>query len=89
MKYANEESYYNAYNDEEENDQELPENEIQLDSNNQKTYDELIKSFHCQEIDESNALEMMLSNQITLNLFQSLYKLKNPPIKKYFNFLVK
>ena len=76
MKYANEESYYNAYNDEEENDQELPENEIQLDSNNQKTYDELIKSFHSQEIDESNALEMMLSNQITLNLFQSLYKLK-------------
>ena len=68
MKYASEESYYNAYNDEE--DQELHENEIQLDSNNQKTYDELIKSFHCQEIDESNALEMMLSNQITLNLFQ-------------------
>ena len=86
MKYASEESYYNAYNDEEENDQELPENEIQLDSNNQKTYDELIKSFHCQEIDESNALEMMLSNQITLNLFQSLYKLKKSTEQKIFQF---
>ena len=68
-------SNYNEYlQDNEERDEPVVYDYIQ--DNNQKSPDELIKSFHAQQMEESDLYEMILDNGIALNLFQSLNKLK-------------
>ena len=79
-------SNYDYYLQEEEE----KEQEIQNDDNNinynQKTPDELIKSYNEQIMDENDIYEMIINNDIALNLYQSLNKLKKGTDYKLFKY---
>ena len=76
--------YPEEYDDEEEEKQPQEYNYDLEPINNKKNCEELIKSLHNQEMGDDDLYEMTLSNQIALNLYQSLNKLKKGPDQHLF-----
>ena len=78
-------SNYDSYLQQSADKEQVQEYDFNIDYN-QKSPDELIKSFHEEEMDENDLYEMSINNSIALNLYQSLCKLKkgtDPKIFKY------
>ena len=90
MQEVNEYSNYDSYKNEYDKSQEqgigqegesMEDNEYKM-----RTPEELIKSFTVSKMGEKDLYEMVINNDIALNLYQSLYKLKKGVDRKLFKY---
>ena len=82
--FSNYDSYLN--DDEKEQEQEQEEGNIKSMEYKIKSPEELIKSYYESEMDEKDLYEMVINNDIALNLYQSLFKLKKGADRKLFKY---
>jgi hypothetical protein len=82
--FSNYDSYLN--DDEKEQEQEQEEGNLKSLEYKIKSPEELIKSYYESEMDEKDLYEMVINNDIALNLYQSLFKLKKGADRKLFKY---